>query len=47
MSTPETRPRTAPDADAAAVRKAIATGERPSRPGARSAALTFGWRGML
>jgi ABC-2 type transport system permease protein len=47
MSTPETRPRTAPDADAAAVRKAIATGERPPRPGARSAALTFGWRGML
>jgi ABC-2 type transport system permease protein len=47
MSTPETRPRTAPDTDAAAVRKAIATGERPPRPGARSAALTFGWRGML
>jgi ABC-2 type transport system permease protein len=47
MSTPTTRPQTAPDADAAAVRKAIATGERPPRPGARSAALTFGWRGML
>jgi len=47
MSTPETRPRTVPDADAAALRKAIATGERPPRPGARSAALTFGWRGML
>jgi ABC-2 type transport system permease protein len=47
MSTPTTRPQTAPDADAAAVRKAISTGERPPRPGARSAALTFGWRGML
>jgi ABC-2 type transport system permease protein len=47
MSTPTTRPQTAPDADAAAVRKAIATGERPPRPGAGSAALTFGWRGML
>jgi len=47
MSTPTTRPQTAPDADAAAVAKALATGERPPRPGAASAALTFGWRGML
>jgi ABC-2 type transport system permease protein len=47
MSTPTTRPQTAPDADAAAVRKAIASGERPPRPGAATEALTFGWRGML
>ena len=47
MSTPATRPQTAPDADAAAVRKAIASGKRPARPGPGSAALSFGWRGML
>ena len=47
MSTPTTRPQAAPDADAAAVAKALAGGERPPRPGASSAALTFGWRGML
>ena len=47
MSTPTARPQTAPDADAAAVRKAIATGERPARPGAATEAITFGWRGML
>ena len=47
MSTPTTRPQTAPDADAAAVAKALAAGERPPRPGGASAALTFGWRGML
>jgi ABC-2 type transport system permease protein len=47
MSTPTTRPQAAPDADAAAVRKAIASGQRPPRPGPASAALTFGWRGML
>jgi ABC-2 type transport system permease protein len=47
MSTPETRTQAAPDADAVAVRKAIATGERPPRPGAATEALTFGWRGML
>jgi len=47
MSTPTTRPQTAPDADAAAVAKALAGGDRPPRPGAASAALTFGWRGML
>jgi ABC-2 type transport system permease protein len=33
--------------EADAVRKAVSTGERPSRAGALSAALTFGWRGML
>ncbi len=34
-------------ADEAAVRKAIASTERPPRASAVSAALTFGWRGML
>jgi ABC-2 type transport system permease protein len=47
MSTPTTRPQTAPDADAAAVRKAISSSERPPRASAGTAALTFGWRGML
>ncbi|MGI8730273.1 MAG: ABC transporter permease, partial [Solirubrobacteraceae bacterium] len=36
-----------PDADEAAVRKAISSVSRPPRAGAVSAALTFGWRGML
>jgi ABC-2 type transport system permease protein len=35
------------DADTAAVRRAIASTDRPPRAGALSAALTFGWRGML
>ena len=47
MSTPTTRPQTAPDADAAAVAKALASTQRPPRPSPASAALTFGWRGML
>jgi ABC-2 type transport system permease protein len=47
MSTQATTPGLAPDADAAAVRKAIASGERPGRPSPRTAAMTFGWRGML
>ena len=34
-------------ADDAAVRKALASTPRPPRAGAVSAALTFGWRGML
>jgi ABC-2 type transport system permease protein len=34
-------------ADTAAVRRAIASTERPPRPSALSVALTFGWRGML
>ena len=34
-------------ADTAAVRRAIASTERPPRPSAMSMALTFGWRGML
>ena len=33
--------------EAAALRKALATTERPPRASALSAALTFGWRGML
>jgi ABC-2 type transport system permease protein len=47
MSTTPTGTRTEPDADAAAVRKAISSTARPPRPSAASAALTFGWRGML
>jgi ABC-2 type transport system permease protein len=48
MSTPPTT-RSRPDAVAgeAALRKALASGPRPERPSALSAALTFGWRGML
>jgi ABC-2 type transport system permease protein len=34
-------------ADVAAVRRALASRERPPRPSALSNALTFGWRGML
>src|SRR5687767_15364778 len=34
-------------ADETAVRKAIASTPRPPRASALSAALTFGWRGML
>ena len=34
-------------ADTVAVRRAIASTPRPPRPGPLSAALTFGWRGML
>jgi ABC-2 type transport system permease protein len=45
MSTLETR--TSTGADEAAVRKAIASTARPPRPSAVSAAMTFGWRGML
>jgi ABC-2 type transport system permease protein len=33
--------------DTVAVRRAIASTARPSRPGPLSTALTFGWRGML
>jgi ABC-2 type transport system permease protein len=48
MSTPPTtKPQTAPDADAAAVRKAISSSARPPRADARAAAIAFGWRGML
>ncbi|MBA3263946.1 MAG: ABC transporter permease [Thermoleophilaceae bacterium] len=34
-------------ADEAAVRRALSSGSRPPRASALSAALTFGWRGML
>jgi ABC-2 type transport system permease protein len=48
MSTiPATEPGPGPGADEAAVRKAIASTARPPRASALSAALTFGWRGML
>jgi ABC-2 type transport system permease protein len=47
MNTPTTRPQTAPEADTAAVRKAISSTERPPRATAATAALSFGWRGML
>jgi ABC-2 type transport system permease protein len=47
MSTPTTSPQPTATADAAAVQKAIAATERPPRASALSAALTFGWRGML
>jgi ABC-2 type transport system permease protein len=33
--------------DPVALRKALSSGPRPPRPSAASAALTFGWRGML
>jgi ABC-2 type transport system permease protein len=44
---PATEATTAAAADQAAVQAAIAKGERPPRASALSAALTFGWRGML
>jgi ABC-2 type transport system permease protein len=47
MSTTTTQPPAGSAADEAAVRKAIASISRPQRPSAVSAALTFGWRGML
>ena len=46
MSTAPTTP-SAPGADEAAVRKALSSTRRPPRASALSAALTFGWRGML
>ena len=47
MSTTPAGTRMQPEADAAAVRKAISSTQRPPRPSAASAAMTFGWRGML
>jgi ABC-2 type transport system permease protein len=44
---PTTRAAPAPAADEVAVRKALASTARPPRASAASAALTFGWRGML
>jgi len=45
-TTPETRAQPAPLVSDA-LHAALATGERPPRPSALSACLTFGWRGML
>ena len=42
-----TTSQTAPAADAVALRKALSSATRPERASAVSAALTFGWRGML
>jgi ABC-2 type transport system permease protein len=46
MSTPDTTTREF-QADAAAIRSALATTPRPPRASARTSALAFGWRGML
>jgi ABC-2 type transport system permease protein len=45
-TTPETRAQPEPVVSEA-LHKALAAGERPPRPSALSACLTFGWRGML
>ena len=47
MSTAATNRTEAPTSEETAVLKALASGPRPARPSALSAALTFGWRGML
>ena len=47
MSTPATDARPETLADEALVRKAVASAPRPTRASRASAALTFGWRGML
>ena len=48
MSTdPTTQIQTAPGVEEEALRKALASTERPPRASALSAAATFGWRGML
>ncbi len=47
MSTAATTQTEAPASEETAVVKALASGPRPARPSALSAALTFGWRGML
>ena len=47
MSTVPTSAPTAPGVDQAAVRKAISSTARPPQASPLSAALTFGWRGML
>jgi ABC-2 type transport system permease protein len=46
-ASPATQTRSTSEADEAAVRKAISSISRPPRASAVSAALTFGWRGML
>jgi ABC-2 type transport system permease protein len=47
MSIETTRASARPAAEEAALRKALASTPRPPRASAVSAALTFGWRGML
>jgi ABC-2 type transport system permease protein len=47
MTTAQTSSRTAAGVDQELVRKAIASSQRPPQASALSAALTFGWRGML
>jgi ABC-2 type transport system permease protein len=48
MTEPQTAPtKAASPSDSAALRKALATTQRPAPASALSAALTFGWRGML
>jgi ABC-2 type transport system permease protein len=47
MTTASTSSSTVTGVDAAAVRKAISSTERPPPASALSAALVFGWRGML
>jgi ABC-2 type transport system permease protein len=47
MSTQATTAQDSAIADAAAVQKAISATARPKRASAASAALTYGWRGML
>jgi ABC-2 type transport system permease protein len=44
---PRTRPRRTPAAEEAALSKALSSTTRPPPASAVSAALTFGWRGML
>jgi ABC-2 type transport system permease protein len=46
-TTPTTRARPTPAAEEAALRQALSSTPRPPRASALSAALTFGWRGML
>ena len=46
-TTPTTPARPTPAAEEAALRQALASTPRPPRASALSAALTFGWRGML
>ena len=47
MSVETKQPADAGITDSAALRKALASTPRPPRPSPLSAALTFGWRGML
>jgi ABC-2 type transport system permease protein len=47
MTSSQATPTTSPMADPAVLRKALASAPRPPRASAMSAALTFGWRGML